>query len=365
MFHGALGYAAEAGLLAANPLDRVAWRAPGADPTVSPQVVASPAQVHAILAEVSVIRPELAAFFGCLYYAALRPEEAVALRDGDCALPPRGWGTLVLARACPRTGSAWTSTGSPHEPRGLKHRSDGAVRAVPIPPVLVTLLRRHLRRHGTTRDGRLFRGARGGMLSESLYGRTWHTARAAALGPDLAAGLLARRPYDLRHAALSLWLTSTGSPAEVAARAGNSPRVLYATYVHCIHGHHQIASQQIERALDTGGPLPFVTASGSADRCRHPDPVRHLSVTSRLARARPTNRVSGRGRLGVPSILASQQSRTSSRKIERSEARRRAWSSWVNLAHAWPTAPGQAVCGPLAPCIGTTSARLLAMPLSC
>jgi hypothetical protein len=95
--------------------------------------VASPAQVHAILAEVSVIRPELAAFFGCLYYAALRPEEAVALRDGDCALPPRGWGTLVLARACPRTGSAWTSTGSPHEPRGLKRRPDGAVRAVPIP----------------------------------------------------------------------------------------------------------------------------------------------------------------------------------------------------------------------------------------
>jgi len=34
-------------------------------------------------------------------------------------------------------------------------------------------------------DGRLFRGTRGGPLSESVYGRTWHT-RDAALSPALA-----------------------------------------------------------------------------------------------------------------------------------------------------------------------------------
>ncbi len=51
---------------------------------ISPAAVASPAQVRAILVQVSHVRPELAAFFGCLYYAALRPEEAVALRrDAD------------------------------------------------------------------------------------------------------------------------------------------------------------------------------------------------------------------------------------------------------------------------------------------
>jgi hypothetical protein len=61
-----------------------------------------------------------------------------------------------------------------------------------------------LRDHGTAPDGRLFRGARGGMLSESVYGRAWHAARQAALGPGLAATVLARRPYDLRHATLSL-----------------------------------------------------------------------------------------------------------------------------------------------------------------
>jgi hypothetical protein len=37
------------------------------------------------------------------------------------------------------------------------------------------------------------------MLSESVYGRVWHAARRAALGPDLAAGPLVRRPSDLRH----------------------------------------------------------------------------------------------------------------------------------------------------------------------
>src|SRR5215470_12836559 len=244
VFHDALGYAAELGLLPANPLSHLRWKAPKAMGEVNPVTVASPAQVHAILASVAQIRPELTAFFACLYYAALRPEEAVALRSGDVVLPAHGWGKLILIRACPRTGSAWTSTGKPHQPRGLKHRLEGAIRIVPIPPVLVTPLRQHLQNYGTTADGRLFRGARGGMLSESVYGRAWHTARRDALGPVLAATPLARRPYDLRHAALSLWLTATGAPAEIAARAGNSVTVLHTLHSpvraeNLIHGSDQ------------------------------------------------------------------------------------------------------------------------------
>jgi hypothetical protein len=56
---------------------------------------------------------------------------------------------------------------------GLKHRPDGTIRIVPIPPVLVRLLRQHLDRYGPAPGGRLFRGAWGGMLSESIYGRAW------------------------------------------------------------------------------------------------------------------------------------------------------------------------------------------------
>jgi integrase len=238
--------------------------------------VPSPAQVRAILNQVTRIRPELAAFFGCLYYAALRPEEAVALRRDDLILPACGRGRIILTAACPRTGTAWTSTGTPFEPRGLKHRPGGTIRIVPIPPVLISMLRRHLGDHGTTPDGRLFRGARGGMLSESVYGRAWHAARLAALGPGLAATPLARRPYDLRHAALSLWLNATGDPAEVAVRAGNSARVLHEVYVHCTNGQDDAVSQRIEDALDAGTgsthPPPHAKASGYTHRRHYPRP---------------------------------------------------------------------------------------------
>ena len=36
------------------------------------------------------------AFFACLYYAALRPSEAVMLREADLHLPKTGWGRIVL-----------------------------------------------------------------------------------------------------------------------------------------------------------------------------------------------------------------------------------------------------------------------------
>ena len=50
VFHGALGYAVELGLLPANPIGLVCWRAPRAAAAVGPATVASPAQVRAILA---------------------------------------------------------------------------------------------------------------------------------------------------------------------------------------------------------------------------------------------------------------------------------------------------------------------------
>jgi integrase len=249
VLHAALGYATETGLLDANPLDTITWRVPRSSTAVNPAVVASPEQVHALLSAVTGLRPDLTAFFGCLYYAALRPEEAVALRQADCQLPGTGWGLLTLTAAAPRTAAAWTSTGTSHELRGLKHRPAGTIRTVPIPPVLAALLRRHLAEHGTAPDGRLFPGTRGGILSESVYGRAWHHARATALGPDLAATPLARRPYDLRHAALSLWLNAGGEPAQIAARAGNSVHVLLTVYTHCIHDHDRTLNQHITTAL--------------------------------------------------------------------------------------------------------------------
>jgi hypothetical protein len=65
----------------------------------------------------------------------------------------------------------------------------------------------------------------------------------------VAATPLARRPYDLRDAALSLWLYSSSAPAQVSARAGNSVSVLHDVYTHCISGQDNIIDQRIERAL--------------------------------------------------------------------------------------------------------------------
>jgi hypothetical protein len=94
--------------------------------------------------------------------------------------------------------AAWTSTGSPHEPRDLRHRADGAICVVPIPAVLVRMFRQYLRQSGTAPDGRLFRSARSGCsasLSTGVPGTPVDNTprRQAALGPDLSATLLARR----------------------------------------------------------------------------------------------------------------------------------------------------------------------------
>jgi integrase len=295
VLHGALGYAAEAGLLPDNPLDTISWQVPRSSLALDPMVVASPAQASALLDAVDRTRPEMTAFFGCLYYAALRPEEAVALRLADCHLPGSGWGMLRLATATPRTAAAWTSNGTSHEQRGLKHRPDGTVRMVPAPPLLAAMLRAHHATYGTAPDGRLFRGTRGGPLSESVYGRAWHAARAIALGPELAASGLARRPYDLRHAALSLWLNTGGDPAAIAARPGTaSPSCLPSTPTastaattsstsrstrYSSPPHHLVRA----RPLKAGGvhrPRDYAEASGYADhataarRPRRPSAIR-------------------------------------------------------------------------------------------
>jgi len=113
----------------------------------------------------------LEAFYGSLYYAALRPSEAVALGKTDCYLPSRGWGRIDLAASEPRAGRDWTDHGTARQARGLKHRAAGEMRSIPIPPALVTLLRTHLKTYGTAPGGRLFRTARGGPARQRLQRR--------------------------------------------------------------------------------------------------------------------------------------------------------------------------------------------------
>jgi integrase len=116
------------------------------------------------------------------------------------------WSPSSATNAEPRSGTRWTDSGRSRERGALKDRADGETRLVPIHPELVTLLRDHLERFGTGSGGRVFSGPRGGTLAEWSYLDVFHTAREEALGPADAACPLTRRPYDLRHAAVSTWL---------------------------------------------------------------------------------------------------------------------------------------------------------------
>ncbi|MFF0723623.1 site-specific integrase [Streptomyces sp. NPDC004134] len=249
-----LGVAVEKGYFSTrvNPLGTVKWSAPKTVEQVDPESVANPRQVRRLLAQVraqGTRGSRLEAFFGCLYYAGMRPAEAINLRIAQCQLPQGGWGMLNLRKGVVYPGRDWTDDGDAHEERGLKARSPKDTRPVPIPPSLVRMLQEHVKDYGTAPDGRIFRTLRGGLLQDSSYGAVWATAREKALTGEEAASPLVRRPYDLRHAGVSLWLSSGVDPAECARRAGHSLAVLFRVYAKVLAQAEDRANGRIEAAL--------------------------------------------------------------------------------------------------------------------
>ncbi|MCT2589356.1 site-specific integrase [Streptomyces sp. N2-109] len=252
----------EKGLLSANPLKRVDWTPPETDDEIDFRYVPGPALAQSLIEAVRNAGPRgqhLAAFFGCLYYAAMRPAEIASLKGSNCKLPPataeasEQWGELLLGESRPEVGGGWTDDGTPHETRGLKRRARGATRSVPIPPVLVRMLRDHLNAYGTAPDGRLFRAARGGRVGSNEYCDLWDAARAAVLSEEDAATPLAEVPYSLRSAGVSLWIKSGVDPVEVARRAGHSIAVLFRFYAKILRGDQSRSNQLIAQELSKGG----------------------------------------------------------------------------------------------------------------
>lgn len=92
----------------------------------------------------------------CMYYAGLRPGEALALEAANVKLPHdlTEWGTLQIRQAKRSSSSTrWTA-----EDEAIGDPKVGSVRDVPIPPVLCEILNNHLdgRRTGllvSTRNG--------------------------------------------------------------------------------------------------------------------------------------------------------------------------------------------------------------------
>ncbi|MFC3983190.1 tyrosine-type recombinase/integrase [Streptosporangium jomthongense] len=254
VFYNVLDYAVSpAKLLSNNPLISVKWKRPKIAEEISPRRVVNPQQAEALLTAVGKTMDQLTAFFAAMYYAALRPAEAVGLTLDEIDLPAPGngdeWGWFLLGDSAPAVGADWTGNGQRRESRELKHRARKAVRPVPIPPPLVAILRSHIAKHGVSPDGHLFVGERGGPLSESVYGRVWQKARTAALGEAEAASPLAERPYDLRHACVSTWLNAGVPATQVAEWAGHSVNVLLRVYAKCIVGQDATARKLISAAL--------------------------------------------------------------------------------------------------------------------
>jgi integrase len=256
-----MDYAVELGLLDTNPIRALKWTAPRVSSEVDRRSVVNPRQARELLAAVRAQQPSgpmLIAFFAVMYYAGLRPEEAINLHSDDIVLPSRvrqdahdddEWGELHLRHATPDAGGEWTDDGSAREYRQLKHRPEGDSRIVPAHPELTRLLREHVEGFGTASDGRLFCGVRGGEMPTITYRRAWIKARQAVLSPAEQASPLARRPYDLRHACLSTWLNGGVYPTQVAEWAGHGVDVLLRIYAKCVVGQDELAKRRISEAL--------------------------------------------------------------------------------------------------------------------
>jgi hypothetical protein len=134
IFNTAIEYAVERKLLTTNPLPQLKWKPPKAVSTVDRRAVANPVQARTLLEAVREqgrIGPRMVAFYACLYFAAMRPEEAVRLAKPNLRLPVKGWGEFILDGAEPHAGREWTDSGKNRDKRQLKQRARGESRTVP------------------------------------------------------------------------------------------------------------------------------------------------------------------------------------------------------------------------------------------
>jgi integrase len=267
VLYNALSYAAKDKTISGNPLAEFKIRKDKAKATttVDRRSLVNPMQAQKLLASVRKRRRNgaaLHAFFATLYYAGLRPEEAAQLHVEDLTLPPadepEAWGELVFSNSPPEIDKQWTDSGQRHERRGLKGRAEGESRRVPVHPTLVRILREHIGTPNPARrppraalkpGERLFSGDRGGYLASVTYRRAWSDARDDALEPYEITSLLGKTPYDLRHTCLTTWLNAGVPAAQVATWAGNSVRILLATYINCIDGGDDDLKRKIRNAL--------------------------------------------------------------------------------------------------------------------
>jgi hypothetical protein len=221
-----LGLAVDEGLLDANPLARSRWTAPDAVHTVDPDVVINHQQAQALLTAVAgqgQMGRHLVAFYGCMYYAALRPSETVALNRQALRLSAAGWGEFRLRESAPLSGSKWSDNGKSRDQRQLKHRAKGDVRVVPIPPPLTEILNSHLTEFGAPPRRAAVPRPSGRAAGRQDVRR--YLAGGAPGRPDAGRGSISARATALRPAARrSVHLAQRRSGSNAGRRVGRPQR---------------------------------------------------------------------------------------------------------------------------------------------
>ena len=231
VFYAALKYAVRDKQLSANPLDGTPdreWKAPEVDPARwtgagSPTRPRCGQLLDAISSTGRTQGPRLVALYGCMYYGMLRPSEAVSLLLDECHLPERGLGTAGVPRGAARRpgGNGPTTAKSTRHANPRAARSN-AIRRVPIPPELVTLLRKHIDlRHRPGRPPVPYLPGRHLPAVHPLAGAA--EGPPAAFTPAQLNSPLIRKPYDFRHAGVS-WRLNAGAPGAPGRRVGRAQR---------------------------------------------------------------------------------------------------------------------------------------------
>jgi integrase len=247
--HATLLRAVDLGILESDPWPppprgRSARKSARRRPAFDARRLPGPQTMAAVIAALKTHQPgshKYQVMTAVAYYAGLRPSEVVMLRARSLTLPESGWGQIEVTEAD-------IGFDEPGEPKTGE-------RVVPIPPVLVELLREWVREHDLVESRLLFRTVRGKRPRFSNWSRALKRAY-------LEVGHQPLRIYDCRHAAATTWLRAGVPLRVVAMRLGHSVETLVSTYVGVLEGDEAIANEHIEAALTVAPKLAVV-----------PDPV--------------------------------------------------------------------------------------------
>jgi integrase len=164
-------------------------------------------------------------------YAGFRPSEARALCIEKCKLPREGWGEATIDEAVKQVSKLYSLADD--DEIGAPKTDE---RIVPLPPVLVAMIREHT---GVRTSGLICPGSNGKPVDLSRLDRAWRRARGDAPW----------RIYDLRHAHATIALRAGVPAVEVARRLGHSVEVLHSTYEGAMPGDTSTGNALLEAAF--------------------------------------------------------------------------------------------------------------------